>query len=154
MSKLDSSGAPGMTVPPADPRSLWRRWVDFWFPAADPTTLGFIRITTGLLVLYIHLAYSVDLQSFFGKHSWYSLAHISRDRREYPWQATQFWDWDPQEAIPARVPDYPHRRKAVIDFIRELPEDRAKRDSSLRYLNRVCAMYSPTDNPESPATPL
>ncbi|MCI0702828.1 MAG: HTTM domain-containing protein [Planctomycetia bacterium] len=150
MSKVDSPGGEGITVPPADARSLWRRWVAFWFPAADPTTLGFIRITTGLLVLYIHLAYSVDLQAFFGKHGWYSSKAIDQERKEYPWQATQFWDWDPQEAIPAKVPEYPHRRKAVIGFIRDLPADKAQRDYSLRFLNRVSGMYNPPDTPENP----
>src|SRR5438105_4007228 len=104
-------------------RTAWQKWVGFWFPASDPTTLGFIRITTGLLVLYIHLAYSVDLQQFFGKNGWYSAAFIERERHEYPWQVSPFWSWDPQPVIPAKVPEFPHRRKAVVQFIRDLPAD-------------------------------
>ena len=65
-------------------RSPWQRWKDFWFHPADPTTLGFIRIMTGLLVLYIHLAYSLDLQSFFGPHGWYAGRFIERERHESP----------------------------------------------------------------------
>ena len=60
------------TAPEPIHRSAWQKWVGFWFPASDPTTLGFIRITTGLLVLYIHLAYSLDLQQFFGSTGWYA----------------------------------------------------------------------------------
>ena len=40
------------TAPEPVLRSPWQRWVGFWFPAADPTTLGFVRICTGLLVLF------------------------------------------------------------------------------------------------------
>jgi hypothetical protein len=125
------------TAPEPVERSLWQRWVGFWFPAADPTTFGFIRICTGLLVLYIHLAYSVDLQQFFGKHGWYSAQFVDRERHEYPWQASPLWDWDPQSVVSAKVPDYPHRRKAVMDFIRALPPEEAARRDALRFLDRV-----------------
>src|SRR3954467_7095776 len=102
-----------VTAPEPVYRSPWQRWVGFWFPASDPTTLGFIRITTGLLVLYIHLAYSVDLQQFFGQTGWYSHRFIERERHEYPWLVSPFWSWDLQPVIPAKVPEFPHRRKAV-----------------------------------------
>ena len=110
-----------ITAPEPAYRSPWQRWAGFWFPAADPTTLGFIRISTGLLVLYVHLSYSVDLQQFFGKHSWYSSAHMERERAEFAWQVTPFWDWNLQPVVSAKVPEFPHRRKAVVDFIRALP---------------------------------
>ena len=61
-----STMPPSLTAP-GDERSPWQRWKDFWFSAADPTTLGFIRICTGLLVLYIHLAYSLDLGTGLGR---------------------------------------------------------------------------------------
>src|SRR5262245_1558137 len=115
------------TAPEPVNRSPWQRWVSFWFPASDPTTLGFMRVCTGLLVLYIHLAYSVDLQQFFGKHGWYSQKFIDTERREYPWQASPFWSWDPQSVLPAKVPDFPHRREAVVAFIRALPTDESRR---------------------------
>ena len=66
----------------AAPRPWWRGWADFWFRPTDPTTIGFIRIATGLLVLYVYLAYSFDLQAFFGKHGWYALALVDKERRE------------------------------------------------------------------------
>ncbi|QJW97405.1 hypothetical protein [Frigoriglobus tundricola] len=125
------------TAPEPVYRSAWQRWVAFWFPAADPTTLGFVRISTGLLVLYIHLAYSVDLQQFFGKQGWYSAAFVERERHEYPSVTSPLWDWDLQSVVPARLPDPPHRRQAVVAFIRSLPADEAQRRSALRFLDRV-----------------
>ncbi|MBP3957123.1 hypothetical protein J8F10_17805 [Gemmata sp. G18] len=138
------------TAPEPVYRSPWQKWVEFWFPAADPTTLGFIRLTTGLLVLYTHLAYSVDLQQFFGKHGWYSAAFIERERKEYPSLVQPFWSWDHRPVVPAKVPDFPHRRKAVIDFIRALPEDDAQRKRALEFLHRISA----SDNPDHPLQAL
>src|SRR5688500_18408357 len=102
-----------MTTPPptATNRPWWRGWSDFWFRASDPTTLGFIRICTGLLVLYIHMAYSLDLQAFFGKHGWYALEKIDRERRESPQFVTPFADWDDPFSFP-QLSDFPHRRDA------------------------------------------
>jgi hypothetical protein len=134
------------TSPEPTHRSPWQRWVGFWFPASDPTTLGFARVVVGLLVLYTHLAYSLDLQSFFGKHGWYSAEFVQRERTQYPWQVSPFWNWDPQEVVPARVPDFPHRRKAVMDYIRGLPEEEAKRKQSLEFLRKLVS----SDNPEHP----
>jgi hypothetical protein len=126
-------------APPADARTLWQQWVAFWFPKADPTTLGFVRITTGILVLYIHLAYTVDLQLFFGKHGWYSAAYIERERKESPWQVSPFWKWELDDVVTAKVPEFPHRRKAFMDFVRALPEKRADRERALALLVRAAA---------------
>ena len=139
-----------LTPASPDDRTVWQRWVAFWLPAADPTTLGFVRVVTGVLVLYIHLAYSVDLQQFFGKHAWYSSAYIERERHEYPWQVSPFWSWKVDEVVPAKVPDFPHRRKAVVDFIRALPQDDARRKASLEFLRRISA----DNNPENPVAAL
>ncbi len=137
------------TAPRADGRTIWQQWVAFWFPAADPTALGFVRVCTGLLVLYIHLAYTVDLQLFFGKHGWYSTGYIDRERHEYPWQATPFWDWDPSSVLTAKVPEFPHRRKAVMAFIRALPKERADRERALALVKRVLSADRPEAGPET-----
>lgn len=42
----------------------------FWFQPIDPTTLGLIRIATGLVVLYVHLVYCVGLMDYFGPDAW------------------------------------------------------------------------------------
>ncbi|MBA4067866.1 MAG: hypothetical protein C0501_30030, partial [Isosphaera sp.] len=123
-------------TPPAPARPWWRGWADFWFRPADPTTLGFVRVCTGLLVLYVHLAYSVDLQAFFGKHGWYSLALVDRERREAPTYVTPFGDWDDQLVF-TRLSDYPHRRQALMGFLRGLPADKGQRAAALALLTRL-----------------
>jgi hypothetical protein len=62
-----------------------RGWNRFWFTPADPTLLGFIRICCGLVVFYVHFAYSYDLQTFFGRDAWVNLDRINQFRREMPW---------------------------------------------------------------------
>jgi hypothetical protein len=120
----------------------WGRWANFWFPAADPTTLGFMRICTGLLVLYIHLAYSLDLQAFFGKHGWYAASFIERERKESPAYVAPFWKWEDQIILP-RLSDFPHRRQAMMQFIRALPDGKAERTAALAYLNRANRSENP-----------
>lgn len=48
--------------------SLIRGWDAFWFTPADPTTLCFMRICAGLMLLYTHSVWSIDLLGFFGTH--------------------------------------------------------------------------------------
>lgn len=125
--------------------SPWQRWVNFWFAPADPTPLGFIRIITGLLVIYTHLAYSFDLQAFFGKNAWYSLESINRERNEFPWMLGDLNDYDDSAIYRhASVPEFPHRRMAVMEFIRGLPADRYQRAELLRYLSDLQAMGNNT----------
>ncbi len=131
------------TVPtPAHPTpNLGRQVLNFWFAAADPTTMGFIRIVTGCLILYTHLAYSFDLQNFFGKDSWYDTQSINRERREMP-QSAPTLDWEdptfPQQ-LP-QLPEYPHRRKVWMAYLRAnvTPETTtAEIDAKLAYLERL-----------------
>lgn len=129
-------------TPPAGSPTPWQRWVNFWFAPGDPTMLGFMRIVTGLLCLYVHLAYCFDLQAFFGKDGWYSLAAINRERTEFPWMLTNLNDYDDIFKT-ARVPEFPHRRAAVMEFIRNLPESRTERMLTLRYLTNLQEMRNP-----------
>jgi hypothetical protein len=124
------------TTLPADPRPFRRRWADFWFAPTDPTTLGFIRVVTGLLILYTHMTYSLDLQVFFGKTGWYSAQKIEDERKRFPWVVGSLTDWD-ERTDTVRVPEYPHRRKAVMDFLDRLAEDDAARAATADYVNRV-----------------
>ncbi|HET6576551.1 MAG TPA: hypothetical protein VFG68_23335 [Fimbriiglobus sp.] len=126
------------TTPTPVHRSFWQRWRDFWFAPSDPTTLGFIRIVTGCLVLYVHLAYSFDLQSFFGPHGWYGLEYVNRERRELPHVVPPL-TWDFGQAS-AHLPEFPHRKKAVLDYIHHLlatNPTRADMERSLAYLDRL-----------------
>lgn len=42
----------------------------FFFEPSEPTTLGLMRIATGILILYIHLAHAINLTDFFGPYAW------------------------------------------------------------------------------------
>jgi hypothetical protein len=78
-------------------RLLIRAWSRFWFTPTDPTILGMIRICCGFVVLYVHLAYSYDLQTFFGKDAWLNLDMVNRARLQTPWvgPATGWQPLDP-----------------------------------------------------------
>ncbi len=130
-------------TPPAQP--WWRSWANFWFRPSDPTTLAFMRICTGLLVLYIHLCYSLDLQAFFGKHGWYAESFVDRERHELPSFVTPFADWNDEAFVFTRLSDFPHRRAAFMQFLRSLPEDKTERARVLAYLNRANELPNPTD---------
>ena len=57
-------------------------WDQFWFTAIDPATLASIRFFTGLLLLYTHLIWSLDLSAFFGSQGW-----ISGDLLQHTWES-------------------------------------------------------------------
>jgi hypothetical protein len=44
----------------------------FFFEPSEPTTLGFMRIAAGILVLYIQLVYSIGLTDYVGPYAWIS----------------------------------------------------------------------------------
>lgn len=123
----------------------FRKWLNFWFAPVDPTTLGFIRLVTGFTVLYVHLAYCFDLQAFFGPNGWYGLDYVNRERNEAPTQIGDFWgDSAWQENLRgARVPEYPHRRAAVMKWIRSLPKERTQLEPALAYVDRVDRLNNP-----------
>src|SRR5205823_9098250 len=94
----------------------------FFFLPTDPTALGFMRIVTGLLLLYTHAVYSLSLKEFFGPDAWWDHQAGNRQRREAPYVPTPL-GWT--EFYPTiRVDDVPHRRTAEIEFLRNLPLDK------------------------------
>lgn len=115
------------------------RWSRFWFAPTDPTTLGFMRAITGLLILYVHAVYVLDLQAYFGKRGWYSLSEVNRERRESPNVVTPMFGREAWiEYRPnAHVPMFPHRLDAVMTFIRNLAPDPAARKDQLAFLIRL-----------------
>src|SRR5438067_511458 len=124
------------TTLPDRPRTFPQRWKAFWFSAADPTTLGFMRVVTGLLVLYIHLVYSLDLQAFFGKYGWHTGDRIERERQEFPWQVGSLWRWKEVPASP-RLPDFPHRRVAVVEFLRRATQDKPTQEQVAAFIDHM-----------------
>ena len=132
-------------------RPWWRGWADFWFRPSDPTTLAFIRICTGLLVFYIHLAYCFDLQAFFGENGWYALRFVDKERHELPSFSSSFTDWEePYQFV--QLSYFPHRREAFMQFLRQTylpdpkqPDQNHDPSTALAYLFRVNEMRNPTD---------
>jgi hypothetical protein len=119
-------------------RNVWRAVLNFWFAPTDPTTLGFIRVVTGLLIVYTHLAYCYDLTGFFGKTAWYDLASIDRERKEYPHITPPWNGWD-DRVYSARLPDPPHRKRAFLTWMRSVTADEASRERSLKLLRDLRA---------------
>jgi hypothetical protein len=104
----------------------------FFFSPTDPSTLGFMRVLTGLLVLYTHAAYSFDLQAFLGPDAWLNHAISNRQRRETPVDVPPL---DGSFIVPTlRIEDVPHRRAAQLAYLRALPEDPKAREAKLKYL--------------------
>lgn len=61
-------------------------WNRFWFQTTDPATLCCIRVLAGLMLLYSHAVWTLDLEAFFGVQSWLSrdvVAQMTRD--SYSW---------------------------------------------------------------------
>ena len=42
----------------------------FFFRPLEPTTLGLLRIATGIVVLYVHLVYCIGLSNYLGPNAW------------------------------------------------------------------------------------
>jgi hypothetical protein len=86
-------------TPPAaaeDTLGDWvRDWNRFWFSAADPTTLAFMRLCCGVLILYIHLSYSWGLLSYVGPDGWVDELTMDQLRHKEP-NLVPAWDWSPQ----------------------------------------------------------
>jgi hypothetical protein len=134
-------------------REFWHRWVRFWIAPGDPTTMAFLRIITGCLVLYVHLAFSFDLIGFFGKNAWVDLDTANRMRREEP---TTFpsWGWSHTEAVSSAVlPDGEAERRAVVSWIRSLPTDKAELRRSLALLDAY-GVFDQNAQPKYPPTGL
>lgn len=137
---------------PTPLRSTWGKFLDFWFRPADPTTMAFIRIVTGCLVLYVHLVYSFDLISFFGRNAWYDLDTANRQRWEEPARLPPL-DWEHTDlARTAQFPDTEGPRRVVFAWIRGLPSDRAELAKKMRLID-VSGVLSPGDPPRYPGAP-
>jgi hypothetical protein len=69
-------------------------WNRFWFTPADPATLSLIRLAAGAMLFYTHLVWTLDLEAFFGPHSWVGPAAATTVLRDpdgagYTW--SHFW---------------------------------------------------------------
>jgi hypothetical protein len=96
-------------------------WDRFWFRPADPTVLGLIRIACGLVVLYVHFAYSYDLQAFFGRDAWFSLSLANMVRHEAPWGPPPA-DWT-EQPVPRPLPADPVERAKTVQYMQRWGAD-------------------------------
>ena len=61
-------------------------WNQFWFTPATPTTLSLIRVLAGSMLFYTHAIWTLDLEAFFGEHSWLSREVIAQANPDgYSW---------------------------------------------------------------------
>jgi predicted DCC family thiol-disulfide oxidoreductase YuxK len=63
-------------------------WNDFFFAAADPTSLGVIRIAVGLLAFWSLFVLGIDLHDYFGSTGWAESSAIRAFERPMSWS---FW---------------------------------------------------------------
>lgn len=115
----------------------------FFFSPTDPTVLGFMRIMAGLLLLYTHAVYSLDLKELLGPNAWWDQQQGNYQRRTAPYVPTPM-GWELQQPT-LRVDDVQHRREAEIEFMRSLPYDPAARRPKLRYLQTLIARTNRND---------
>jgi len=120
----------------AEPLSIiGKAWNRFWFLPSDPTPLGLIRIIAGAIVLYVHLAYCLELTEFFGPRGWWSQDMANRERTGvlYPLSPLT-WDKQPQAL---RLPETPERRHALFEFLRRLPDAPSERIARLVVISTI-----------------
>jgi hypothetical protein len=123
-----------------DGRGVFQRmtsaWNDFFFKPRDPTTLGLMRIMSGVFILYVHMAYTVDLYSFFGPNSWVDKQMTDEQRRDMPYfkPASSWTDQNVNVSVPM---DRRVREAFLLKWVRNLPLDPALRRESLNYLFQI-----------------
>lgn len=98
-----------------------RRWEEFWFRPAAPLVPAFMRIGCGLIVMYALVAYSFQLQEFFGEHAWHDLKLRMEFVRDRPLNAGPL-SWNSVRPPPA--PATPFQREYLKSYSatwRDLP---------------------------------
>jgi hypothetical protein len=61
-----------------------RAWDRFFFRPADPTALGLIRITIGIVLLYVHFVYCIGLTNYLGPDAWINNKVMEFQRHSQP----------------------------------------------------------------------
>ncbi len=69
-------------------RDGWNRFV---FTPADPTSLGVVRVATGILAFWSLFVYGLDLQGFFGSTGWSTPEGVTAFLKEVDPTAWSFW---------------------------------------------------------------
>jgi hypothetical protein len=72
-------------------------WDRFWFVPRDPVVLGLIRICTGLMLLYTHAVWGLQLEAFLGPNTILD-AKLVREVQPTVWPS--FWWYVPLAWVP------------------------------------------------------
>jgi hypothetical protein len=97
-------------------REVVGAWRNFWFRPGDPTTLGAMRILTGVLLVYMHVIYGLNMEAMLGEHAWLDLETANAIRLESPWVVpTTTWE-DPPLPPPSSDPTVQAR---TIDYYKK-----------------------------------
>lgn len=72
-------------------------WDRFWFTPADPTLLSLIRIATGLMLIYTHLVWGLQLEAFFGPDAWLTPELVETMQRDQV--AWSYWWYVPADLL-------------------------------------------------------
>lgn len=73
-----------------------RNWDRFWFQPRTPLVLGFIRICTGLMLLYTHAVWGLHLEPLLGRHSILAEPEM---REAYTGAWASFWWYIPADWV-------------------------------------------------------
>jgi hypothetical protein len=80
--------------------ALVEGWKAFWFRPGDPTVLGFIRVCTGLVLLYILVFTTPILVPLYGPDGWVDQQAADMFRKEMPWLPPPAgWDENAQPEV-------------------------------------------------------
>ncbi len=126
-----------------DPNQLRNPVMRFFFLPSDPICLGLMRVLIGLVTLYTHVAYSVELTDTVGPNAWWDQQAANAHRKTAP-----YWvgpdDWRVPQ-IPIYLDGEPARRRTIIEFLQSLPEDPSERRKAfalIRRLNDLATQYN------------
>ena len=74
-------------------REFGLAWNHFWFKPILPHTLGFVRIATGSMLVYMHLVWGSDLLAFLGPDAWLTADVVRQIHQgDYTWTYLSYID--------------------------------------------------------------
>lgn len=97
--------APGANPPEGFLPGIVRAWDRFWFSKADPLPLGVIRVFTGIVLLYVHLIYALDLVPMVSPEGWLDREATNYLRYENPFYGMpKNWTQMPEQPYAKGMP--------------------------------------------------
>lgn len=110
-------------VPAGNILERWiRGWDWFWFHPADPTLLGALRILTGMIVVWVQLAYTVDLDALLGPKGLLDVHTVNEFRHNWPWMTIPAsWESDMEAyfaGLQSLKPPAAEQRAEIEQYVR------------------------------------